>query len=130
MQNVGERVKELRLQKGLTVKDLSVKSGVKSALISRLEAGHIADPRLSLLRKICEGLGIEVLTLFQEPKISIPTADRSMDFRLDVPPIVGNSDFIKKAIEKMHLFSKLDDAILLTGETGTGKNLFAMHIHY
>ncbi|MGE4283950.1 MAG: sigma-54 interaction domain-containing protein, partial [Clostridia bacterium] len=43
--------------------------------------------------------------------------------------IVGNSNVLKKTIETAYKYSRVDSNILLIGETGTGKELFAQSIH-
>lgn len=43
--------------------------------------------------------------------------------------IIGVSEKIKDTIEKAKLFAKSEECVLITGETGTGKELFAQSIH-
>lgn len=43
--------------------------------------------------------------------------------------IVGNSGPITRIIDQAKAFSKVDSTILITGETGTGKEIFAQSIH-
>ena len=56
-------------------------------------------------------------------------AERSRGFRFS--EIIGESDEIKKALELGRRVAESDvGSILLNGETGTGKDLFAQAIHY
>ncbi len=56
-------------------------------------------------------------------------AERSRGFRFS--EIIGESDEIKKAVELGRRVAESDvGSILLNGETGTGKDLFARAIHY
>lgn len=56
-------------------------------------------------------------------------AERSRGFRFS--EIIGESDEIKKALELGRRVAESDvGSILLNGETGTGKDLFARAIHY
>jgi transcriptional regulator with PAS, ATPase and Fis domain len=43
--------------------------------------------------------------------------------------IIGNSPAINDAKEKAMQFARVDSTVLITGETGTGKELFAQSIH-
>lgn len=57
-------------------------------------------------------------------------ANRKADhISYDFPKIVGNSSIIKDIIYKCEVISKTNSNVLLTGETGTGKELFARMIH-
>ncbi|MGH7529399.1 MAG: sigma 54-interacting transcriptional regulator [Gemmatimonadales bacterium] len=47
----------------------------------------------------------------------------------DLPPIVGDSPAIRDAVATMRRFALSKLPILLVGATGTGKDLFARHIH-
>ena len=43
--------------------------------------------------------------------------------------VVGKSPAIRRAIDKANIFSGSNSAVLITGETGTGKEIFAQGIH-
>jgi PAS domain S-box-containing protein len=43
--------------------------------------------------------------------------------------IVGESGALKRTVEQAKAFSKVDSTILISGETGTGKEVFAQSIH-
>ena len=43
--------------------------------------------------------------------------------------IIGQSNAIREAVEQAQLFAKYDLTVLIQGETGTGKELFAQSIH-
>jgi transcriptional regulator with GAF, ATPase, and Fis domain len=45
------------------------------------------------------------------------------------PPILGSSRAIRVALDHAASVAELDTTVLLTGETGTGKDLFAQFIH-
>jgi transcriptional regulator with XRE-family HTH domain len=65
---VGERLKEERLLRGWSQRDLAQEAGTTAETISSIETGQ-HDPRPSTLRKLAEGLGIEVRDLFMEPAL-------------------------------------------------------------
>jgi predicted nucleotidyltransferase/DNA-binding Xre family transcriptional regulator len=56
--SIGTTLKQLRTKEDLTQVELSKRSGVSDTIISRIENGKIADPRLSTLVRLAEGLGI------------------------------------------------------------------------
>jgi formate hydrogenlyase transcriptional activator len=43
--------------------------------------------------------------------------------------VVGKSSAVRKVLEQIELVSKTDSTVLLLGETGTGKELFATQLH-
>ena len=43
--------------------------------------------------------------------------------------IIGKSDFMQKTIEKAIAYAQVDSTILIEGETGSGKEIFAQSIH-
>ncbi len=45
------------------------------------------------------------------------------------PPIIGVSDAMRRAVERAQRFAISGLPILITGPTGTGKELFAKHVH-
>jgi transcriptional regulator with XRE-family HTH domain len=59
---IGERVRELREAKGLSISDLAIKAGMKRPNLSRLEHGR-HQPSLETLERIAESLGISVARL-------------------------------------------------------------------
>jgi two-component system, NtrC family, response regulator AtoC len=50
--------------------------------------------------------------------------------RLDYPVLIGQSDEIRAIKQKIQIVSTKDITVLITGETGTGKELIARSIHY
>jgi len=56
-------------------------------------------------------------------RIQVPTAPKGFEH------IIGSSDIIKDTIRHASVAAKYDFPILITGETGTGKELFAKAIH-
>jgi len=60
---IGNKIKEIRLRKGLSIKEVHQISGLSSSLISKVERG-IINPTLNSLVKISKGLGIHVSYFF------------------------------------------------------------------
>lgn len=58
----GRKVRQLRHDLNLSLKELSEKSQVSSSMISQIERGN-TDPTLTTLYKICKGLDVSISTL-------------------------------------------------------------------
>jgi transcriptional regulator with XRE-family HTH domain len=61
----GENIRELRKEKGLSLQELSQKSGVSTSMISQIERSN-ADPTMTTLYKICTALNITIAELIME----------------------------------------------------------------
>lgn len=59
---LGERVRELRRRRGLTLDALAARSGVSRAMISKLERGE-KNPTLVVAARVAEGLGVDLMQL-------------------------------------------------------------------
>jgi transcriptional regulator with XRE-family HTH domain len=59
---LGERVRELRRGRGLTLEELAERSGVSRAMISKLERGE-KNPTLVVAAKLAEGFGVTLSQL-------------------------------------------------------------------
>ena len=65
--NLGGRIKELRKQKGMTLRDLAERTGVSPAMLSQVE-NNIVSPSISTLWNFSEALGLKIGVFFQEPE--------------------------------------------------------------
>lgn len=55
--------------------------------------------------------------------------EKQLDQKLSFENIIGKSKLIKQAVEAAKKVANTDATVLLTGETGTGKEVFAQAIH-
>lgn len=55
--------------------------------------------------------------------------EKQLDQKLSFENIIGKSKLIKQAVESAKKVANTDATVLLTGETGTGKEVFAQVIH-
>jgi quercetin dioxygenase-like cupin family protein/DNA-binding XRE family transcriptional regulator len=62
---LGEKIKRIRLDRGLSLKDLSVKSGISAAAIHKIESNGII-PTITTMMKISDALGKEVSYFIEE----------------------------------------------------------------
>jgi transcriptional regulator with XRE-family HTH domain len=76
-QSLGKRIKAMRIAGELTLADLSVRSGVSRAMLSKVERGE-KSPTLPLVVRIAKGLAMPLSQLIGEvPKPSLVTVIRS-----------------------------------------------------
>ena len=62
---IAEKIKQLRMDKGLTLAELGRNAGVSKALLSRIE-NHQSSPPIATLEKIAQGLGMPISYFFIE----------------------------------------------------------------
>ena len=65
--DVGKKIKELRLGKGITVNRLANLSGVSQSYLRDIELGN-KQPTVEYLSYICEGLEISLSDFFESTK--------------------------------------------------------------
>lgn len=65
----------------------------------------------------------------QEQQVRAALRDKGLSARFHFEDIMGNSSAIRNAKRKAALYAATDANILITGENGTGKEMFAQSIH-
>jgi XRE family transcriptional regulator, master regulator for biofilm formation len=76
---VGERLRELRQEKGYSISELAELAGVSKSYLSYIERDVQKNPSLQFLRKIASSLEIDVEGLLGTPSSDV----QSKDFVLD-----------------------------------------------
>jgi transcriptional regulator with XRE-family HTH domain len=107
---LGERVRELRRGRGLTLEGLAERSGVSRAMISKLERGE-KNPTLVVAAKLAEGLGVtlsqlagmeerrEVVVLPRVRRMVMRDPETGFERQLLSPNVVGlGVEFIRNVI--------------------------------
>jgi transcriptional regulator with XRE-family HTH domain len=107
---LGERVRELRRGRGLTLEGLAEVSGVSRAMISKLERGE-KNPTLVVAAKLAEGLGVtlsrlagmeerrEVIVVPKEGRMIMRDPETGFERQLLSPNTVGlGAEFIRYKI--------------------------------
>lgn len=56
--HLGQRLRELRSEAGMSLRDVERRSGLQSGYLSQLERGKIAHPGPSVLRSVANGYGV------------------------------------------------------------------------
>lgn len=99
MDNIGQRLKEERQLRGWSQRDLARETGVNTDTISGIETGQ-HEPRPSTLRKLAEGLGIEVRDLFMDSALPKAPAREAGPPRRVSPP-KANKDRLEEYFERV-----------------------------
>ncbi|GGI27157.1 sigma-54-dependent transcriptional regulator [Pedobacter mendelii] len=94
---------------------------IKNGAFDYLVKGDDNDKIIPLLYKAMEKSTLQQRVFELENKIT-----RKHSFNI----IIGQSKALKEAIELAKRVSQTDTTVLLLGETGTGKEVFAQSIHY
>lgn len=87
---LGENIKKLRERAGMTIKELSDKSGVGQSTISEIETGKAKNPRSETLTKIAKVLNTSVDQLTDmevEYEYAITDVEEAMALILDQPEL-------------------------------------------
>jgi transcriptional regulator with XRE-family HTH domain len=73
---IGQNVKRLRAAAGMTQQDLAVAAGLSTSVVSQIEQGTNADPRMNTLAALAKALGVSVDELMREgPAPPAPQAE-------------------------------------------------------
>ncbi len=75
---IGERVRTLRVARGLTLDALAERAGVSRAMLSRVERGE-SNPTAQLLGRVCAGLSVTLSALFAETERAASPLSRRAD---------------------------------------------------
>ncbi len=94
---------------------------IKEGAFDYITKGDDDNKIVSLVQKAIDKLHL---------KRRIQQLEKSVSEKFSFASITGSSDKIKKAKELAEKVSDTDTPVLLLGETGTGKELFAQAIHY
>lgn len=86
----GNRVRQLRAEKGVSLKQMADELEISSAYLSALEHGHKGLPSPMLLRQICTYFGliwdaaeaVERLAALSDPRVTVDTAGLTPDHTL------------------------------------------------
>ncbi len=112
------RLREARPWAPETVHRLRVIAGAFGNVLARQKADASLAKALAEVERLRDQLHAENVYLRREAQE-----------RLGTGAIVGNSAAVRRVLEQVHQVAATDSTVLLLGETGTGKELFATQIH-
>jgi len=96
-------------------------SAIKNGAVDYITKGDDNDKIIPLIHQAADKAKLQ-LRLFQ--------LEARIDKKHSFSTILGQSEAIKETIELARKVSATDTTVLLLGETGTGKEVFAQAIHY
>lgn len=106
---LGENIKKYRLNSGLSIKELSEKSGVSSSTISQIETGKRKSLRSESLEKVAKALNLNVneLLTIEEGSYEVSDLDEAIQFILsdddvsidDIPLSLDEKEQFKFAVQ-------------------------------
>jgi transcriptional regulator with XRE-family HTH domain len=76
--NIGETIRNYRLQKGMSQGDIEKRTGLLRCYLSRVENGHTV-PSLDTLQKIAASLDLELSQFFAEQKVGKDMSSLHLD---------------------------------------------------
>ena len=97
---------------------LSAIAGVFTQVLARQQRDEAARAASEEVRRLKDQLHAENVYLRREERE-----------RLGLTRLVGQSAAVRRVLEQIQQVAQTDSTVLLLGETGTGKELFATHIH-
>jgi transcriptional regulator with XRE-family HTH domain len=103
MDQVAERLAELRERRALTLRELSDMSGVAADTINQIELGH-RKARPSTLRKLAKALNVKVSDFFREPAVPLAKAPEEAG-RLSAVDVASDAARTQIALENQAMFS-------------------------
>jgi transcriptional regulator with XRE-family HTH domain len=100
---IGARVRDLRIERGLTLDALAQRAEVSRAMLSRIERGE-SSPTAQLLNKVCGGLGVTLSVLFAATEAANPLARRAAQPEWRDP----ESGYLRRHVSPPGTFSPID----------------------
>lgn len=89
----GSWVKQIRLSKGLSLKELEILSGVTASYVHRLENGSRKTPSVPIVEKLAKGLGVSPDEFLRKLNL---TSSNSTDRKIDLVELIAKSTFTIK----------------------------------
>jgi transcriptional regulator with XRE-family HTH domain len=84
MKSLNSKLKDLRTQKGLSLKQLGIKAGCSASYLSMVENGQV-DPSISRLKAIAAALGCTIIDLFSDEIQQNVVIRKSQRNRIEFP---------------------------------------------
>ena len=83
-EHVGRRLKQLRQERGISMRELGRKSGISANALSMIERG-LTSPSVSTLYRLTDALNLPITALFRWEQAQEPLVFRSVENRTRIP---------------------------------------------
>jgi len=109
--NVGLAIKNIRIKKKISLKEVAARSGISSSMLSQIEKGN-ANPSLNTIKSVANVLNIPLFKLFlentdQKSEINILKKEdrkimstKDIDYELITPNVPTNLEVMKMTLKK------------------------------
>lgn len=116
----GEKLRRLRLDKGLTMRELERLSGISQAYISQIENDKRNTPSPDILKKLSEPLGIPFTVLLEAAGIEVfnrqpdftHIIESNLEYRKKIDAIIANAN----RFDLLDMFKSEDANLLWEGK--------------
>ena len=102
-QSFGKYLKELRKERGLTLREVESKSKISNAYLSQIERGKRGIPTVKVLSKLANVYGVHMADLLEEVDANILPGKGSI---FEKPP-TQDSQFVSRAYDKLSKENKV-----------------------
>lgn len=110
----GEKIKMLRIKKGMTQEELGKKIGVQRAAINKYEKGTVVNIKRSTLEKLASVLGVSPADLLDDNARMYDLGDGNLIFESEMTPVeeelIGKIKRLRVAHQ--HLLMSIVDAFI------------------
>ena len=96
----GQKIRKLRSEQKLSLKDLSDKSGVSISMISQIERRN-TDPTLTTLYKLCKGLDVSISTLLGADEQALQLVRKSDRKTINFPSPILNMSCLPLSMKEL-----------------------------
>ncbi|MBH0228832.1 helix-turn-helix domain-containing protein [Halobacillus yeomjeoni] len=91
--NFGDSIKKIRIEKGLTMREVERRSGISQAYLSQIENGKRSTPKYDTVIKLSKGLGVNPVKLLI--KAGYGQEAKELDFMVHNSKKQANQDIRK-----------------------------------
>ncbi|MBR4014810.1 MAG: helix-turn-helix transcriptional regulator [Anaerotignum sp.] len=124
---IGEKIKAIRMEKGMTAKELAEKSEVTPGYISQIER-NLISPSLSVLMRIAEGLEIPLVSLFsQEEQEHVTVISKDKRTKIQFTDINMEYQFLTPYSRKKNASTQMEMLCFCLGPKSWGSTMIQFH---